>query len=328
MSNSGNDRKRVLSGIQPSGALHLGNYFGMMKPAIELQAENECFYFIADYHALTQTPEPDLLRERVRGVAIDFLACGLDPERTTFFRQSDVPQVTELTWVLNCLTPVGLLERCHSYKDKVARGLTPNHGLFSYPVLMAADILVYRSHLVPVGRDQKQHLEVTRDLAVRFNNNYGETLVVPDCLIREEVAVVPGLDGQKMSKSYDNTIEIFGDEKAIRKKIMRIVTDSTPLEAPKAPETCNVFALFKLMADESECDALRERYRAGGMGYGEAKQILFEKYSSYFRPFQEHRRELEANPDRVEQVLRAGAEHAREIADETLLAVKKAVGLI
>jgi tryptophanyl-tRNA synthetase len=321
------DRRRVLSGIQPSGTLHLGNYFGMMQPALDLQRDNDCFYFIADYHALTQMPAPAQLRERARGVAIDFLACGLDPSTTTFFRQSDVPEVTELTWILSCLTPVGLLERCHSYKDKIARGIAPNHGLFSYPVLMAADILIYGSHLVPVGRDQKQHLEVTRDLAIRFNNTYGEVLVVPDALIRDEVAVVPGLDGQKMSKSYDNTIELFGNEKAIRQKIMRIVTDSTPMDAPKNPDTCTIFALYKLMATAAETAALRERYLAGGMGYGHAKQALFEKYRETFAPFRERHRELEQDPDQVERALRAGAERARAVAAATLQRVKDAVGL-
>ena len=319
--------RRVLSGIQPSGTLHLGNYFGMMKPAIELQEQNECFYFIADYHALTQTPDPASLRQRARNVAVDFLACGLDPERTVLFRQSDIPEVAQLAWVLGCLTPVGLLERCHSYKDKIARGITPNHGLFSYPVLMAADILMYGSHLVPVGRDQKQHLEVTRDLAIRFNNMYGDVLVVPDALIHEEVAVVPGVDGQKMSKSYGNTIEIFGDPKAMRKQIMRIVTDSKPLEDPKDPDSCNVFALYRLMAAEEECAAMRECYVAGGMGYGHAKQELFDKYVSYFDPFRERRRELEADPGAVEQILQAGARRAREVATPMLAQVKKAVGL-
>jgi tryptophanyl-tRNA synthetase len=319
--------KRVLSGIQPSGTLHLGNYFGMMQPSVALQEKHECFYFIADYHALTTLPDPALLRERIHGVAVDFLACGLDPEKTTFFRQSDIPQVPELTWILSCLTPIGLLERCHSYKDKVAKGIIPNHGLFSYPVLMAADILVYGSHLVPVGKDQKQHLEVTRDLAIRFNNQFGDILTVPEPMIREEVAVVPGIDGQKMSKSYNNTVELFGPEKAIRKKIMKIVTDSTPMEAPKDPDACNVFALFKLMADKEEQEELRRRYLAGGMGYGHAKQALFEKYLETFTEMRERRRELLEKPEWVEDVLRAGAERARRAAATTLQRVRAAVGL-
>jgi len=319
--------KRVLSGIQPTGNLHLGNYFGMMKPAIELQETNECFYFIADFHALTQTPDPDVLRENIRSVAIDFLACGLDPERTVFFRQSDVPEVLELTWFLSCLTPLGLLERCHSYKDKIARGITPNHGLFSYPVLMAADILLYKSDLVPVGKDQKQHLEVTRDLAVRFNNRYGELLTVPEPLIRDETAVVPGVDGQKMSKSYGNTIEIFGDLKEMRKRIMRIVTDSTPLEAPKDPDRCNVFALYRLLASPEEVEDLRRRYLEGGLGYGHAKLMLYEKYVEYFEPFRRRREELLNDPGYVDRVLEDGARRARAVARKTLAEVARAVGL-
>jgi tryptophanyl-tRNA synthetase len=322
------NRTRILSGIQPSGTLHLGNYFGMMRPALELQdSGHECFYFIADYHALTTLPDPKELRERIRGVAVDFLACGLDPARTVLFRQSDVPQVQELTWVLSCLTPVGLLERCHSFKDKTARGIAANHGLFSYPVLMAADILIYRSNGVPVGKDQKQHLEVTRDLAIRFNNQYGEILTVPEALIREEVAVVPGTDGQKMSKSYGNTIEIFADEKPVRQKIMRIVTDSTPVEQPKDPARCSVFALARLLLNPDAAEALRQRYLAGGMGYGEAKKTLFEAYWEYFRPFRERRAALIADPGYVDGVLRAGGERARAVAEATLAAVKQAIGL-
>lgn len=321
-------KKRILSGIQPSGTLHVGNYFGMMKPALELQAaDNQCFYFIADYHALTQLPDPDILRERVLGVAVDFLACGLDPEKTVFFRQSDIPQVPELTWILACLTPLGLLERCHSFKDKVAKGIKPNHGLFTYPVLMAADILLYDSQIVPVGKDQKQHVEVTRDLALRFNGVYGDGLVVPEPMIREEVAVVPGVDGQKMSKSYDNTIELFGNEKAMRKQIMRIVTDSTPLEAPKNPEACTVFSLYKLFASPSEIDELAARYRAGNMGYGHAKQALFEHYVEYFRPMRERRADLLGDLGQVERILAAGAERARAVADATMQRVREIVGL-
>ena len=323
------DKKlRILSGIQPSGALHLGNYFGMMRPALELQEQgHECFYFIADYHALTTNPAPAELRERIHGVAVDFLACGLDPARTVLFRQSDVPQVQELTWILNCITPVGLLERCHSYKDKVAKGIAANHGLFTYPVLMAADILIYQSNAVPVGKDQKQHLEVTRDLAQRFNNQYGEILTMPDCLIREEVAVVPGTDGEKMSKSYGNTIELFGKEKELRQKVMRIVTDSTPVEAPKDPDKCNIFALYKLFATPVEVEALRARYLQGSMGYGTAKQMLFEKFWEAFRPFRERREALVQNPAEVEQILQQGAAKARAVAAQTIGQVKKAVGL-
>ncbi len=235
---------RILSGIQPSGKLHIGNYFGAMRQHLQLQADNEGFYFIADYHALTTGPDPAELKQGSLDVAMDYIALGLDTEKTVFWRQSDVPQVTELAWILSCITPMGLLQRCTSYKDKVANGLSPNHGLFAYPVLQAADILIFDSNLVPVGADQKQHIEVTRDIAIRFNNRYGETFVVPREHILDSVAVVPGLDGRKMSKSYDNTIEIFESEKSVRKKVMRIVTDSTPVEDPKDPDTCNVFAML------------------------------------------------------------------------------------
>ncbi|MBR4676144.1 MAG: tryptophan--tRNA ligase [Victivallales bacterium] len=322
-------KKRILSGVQSSGTLHLGNYFGMMRPSIQMQEDdnNECFYFIANFHALTQLPEPALLRERTFNVALDFLACGINPEKTVFFRQSDVNEVQELSWILSCLTPMGLLERCHSYKDKLAHGQEANHGLFAYPVLMAADILLYDSNAVPVGKDQKQHLEVTRDIAIRFNNRYGETLVVPEPMIAEEVAVIPGLDGQKMSKSYNNAIEIFGEGKPIRKKFMSIVTDSTPMEAPKTPDTCNVFKLFKLMATPEEQEELRQRYLAGGMGYGHAKQALYEKYEEYFREARERRKELAANPQKVEDILQDGASRARKVARATLDRVRAAVGL-
>lgn len=319
--------KRILSGVQSSGTLHIGNYFGMMRPSLALQEGNECFYFIADYHALTQLPEPALLRQRTFDVAVDFLACGLNPETTVFFRQSDVVEVQELTWILSCLTPVGLLERCHSYKDKLARGMEANHGLFAYPVLMAADILLYNSQLVPVGKDQKQHLEVTRDIAIRFNNRYGDILTIPDALIQEDVAVIPGLDGQKMSKSYDNTIEIFGEGKPVRQKFMKIVTDSTPLEEPKNPDTCNVFALYKLMATDEEQAELRQRYLAGNMGYGHAKQALYEKYSEYFAPMRERRKQLIEKPQLVEDILQDGAARARKVAQQTIQRVRQAVGL-
>jgi tryptophanyl-tRNA synthetase len=317
---------RVLSGIQPSGTLHIGNYFGMMKPAIELQKKHECYYFIADLHALTTTPDADELRNRVNHVALDFLACGLDPDKTVLFRQSDIPEVPFLTWMLSCLAPLGLLERCHSYKDKVAKGITPNHGLFSYPVLMAADILVYDSTIVPVGKDQKQHVEVTRDLAQKFNNRYGETLRVPESSIREEVAVVPGIDGQKMSKSYDNIIELFGPEKKMRKKIMSIKTDSTPMEDPKNPDTCNVFALYKLFADNDEVAEMRANYEGGNYGYGHAKQALFEKYWAYFAAARERREQL-IRDNVVDDILKRGAEKARETATAVLDRAMRAVGL-
>ncbi len=318
---------RVLSGIQPSGKLHIGNYFGMMKPAIELQEKGETYLFIANYHALTTVSDADKLRQDTLDVALDFLACGLDPEKTVFFRQSDVPEVTELTWLLSTITPMGLLERCHSYKDKIAKGIAPSHALFSYPVLMAADILAVQSTVVPVGRDQKQHVEVTRDIAIKFNNQYGEVFTIPEPSIREEVAVVPGIDGQKMSKSYDNHIELFGGIKATRKRVMRVVTDSTPLEEPKNPDTCNVFALYKLFASEQELAAMTEKYRAGGYGYGDAKKTLYEAMSAYFAPFREKREVLEKDLDFVHDVLASGAEKARQTAGETLVAARRAMGL-
>jgi len=319
---------RILSGVQPSGALHLGNYFGMMKPALELQEQGEAYLFIADYHALTTVTDAATLRQATRDVALDFLACGLDPERTAFYRQSDVPEVTELSWLLSVVTPMGLLERCHSYKDKLAKGLQASHGLFSYPVLMAADILCVQSTLVPVGRDQKQHVEVTRDIAQKFNLRYGEVFTIPEISIRDEVAIVPGVDGQKMSKSYDNTLPLFVETpKQVRKRVMRIVTDSTPLEDPKNPDTCTVFALYKLLADPEEQAALAARYRAGQFGYGEAKKALDEKLQAYFAPMRERRAELEGQAGYVEAVLEQGALRARALARETLARARRAVGL-
>ena len=319
---------RVLSGIQPSGIPHIGNYFGMMQPAIQMQDEgNEAFLFIADYHALTTSPDPRELNQRILNVAIDFLACGLDPEKTVFYRQSDLPQVCELTWFLNCVTTVGLLERAHSYKDKVAKGFIPSNGLFSYPVLMAADILLYKANLVPVGKDQKQHLEITRDIAIRFNNTYGNIFVVPEEKIQESLAVIPGIDGQKMSKSYNNTIPIFGKEKAIRKTIMNIVTDCKGLEDVKDPSGCNVVALYRLFASEAQVREMEDKYRAGNYGYGHAKQALFEIMWEYFTPFRQRREELEKDPGYVLNVLKTGREKAAVIADRTLKEVRQAVGL-
>jgi len=318
---------RILSGIQPSGKLHLGNYFGMMRPALRLQEQGDVFLFIANYHALTTVDDPGQLRRDTLEVAIDFLACGLDPEHTIFFRQSDVPEVHELAWLLSTVTPVGLLERCHSYKDKLARGFAPSHGLFAYPVLMASDILIYQSNLVPVGRDQKQHLEVTRDIAIKFNNRYGPVFTIPEAAISEEVAVVPGLDGQKMSKSYGNTIELFGDPKEARSRIMKIVTDSTPLEAPKDPDTCTIFALYKLFADEADRATMAQRYRAGGMGYGHAKKALAEAFEAAFAPLRKRRDELAADRGYVEGVLRTAAEKARVEARKTLDRAREAVGI-
>src|SRR5881392_2454943 len=284
---------RFLSGIQPSGALHLGNYFGMMKPAIELQDRGEAFYFIANYHSMTSLFEAEQRRQNTLDVALDFLACGLDPEKSVFFIQADVPEVTELTWLLSTLTPMGLLERATSYKDKVAKGISPNHGIFAYPVLMAADILIYDSNLVPVGKDQKQHVEVTRDIAIKFNQTYGETFVIPKEQICEDTAVVPGADGQKMSKSYGNTIEIFGEEKALRKKIMSIVMDSrTPAEPKPDAEKNIAIQLLKLVADPEVALDFEKRLRTGGLGYGDLKKGLFEHYWTYFTSARGRRAEL------------------------------------
>ncbi|MCF7973651.1 MAG: tryptophan--tRNA ligase [Phycisphaerae bacterium] len=318
---------RVLSGIQPSGRLHIGNYFGAMQQHLELQSEHDGFYFIADYHALTSNPDPKELAERSLDVAMDYLALGLDPEKTVFWRQSDVPEVLELAWLLSCVTPMGLLQRCVSFKDKVAQGLTPNHGLFAYPVLQAADILAFNSNLVPVGADQKQHIEVTRDIATRFNNAYSELLTIPEPRIIESVAVVPGVDGRKMSKSYDNTLEIFAPPKQAKKQIMRIVTDSTPVEDPKDPATCNVFALLKLVAEPSELAEWETRYRSGGMGYGDAKKRLAELMLAYFEPFREKREDLTKNLDYVHGVLANGAARAGAVARDTLNKARAAVGL-
>ncbi|MCH2379112.1 MAG: tryptophan--tRNA ligase, partial [Pedosphaera sp.] len=291
---------RILSGIQPSGALHIGNYFGMMEPAIELQEQGEAFYFIADYHSLTSITDAEARRKHSLDVALDFLACGLDPAKSVFFRQSDVPEVTELTWLLGSVTPMGLLERCHSYKDKQAKGIAANFGLFAYPVLMAADILIYDSNIVPVGRDQKQHVEVTRDIAVKFNLAYGETFVLPKPQIRDDVAVIRGTDSQKMSKSYDNTIEIFGDEKPLRKKIMRLVMDSRPPEDPKPDADQNIaIQLLKLFAPADLAQATEDHLRTGGLGYGDLKKTLFEHYWNYFEKARAQRAERENNLDHV-----------------------------
>jgi len=318
---------RVLSGIQPSGKLHIGNYYGAMRQHLQLQDEHNCFYFIADYHALTSNPSPDEIAGHTLDVAMDYIALGLDTDKTVFWRQSDTPEVAELTWLLSCVTPMGLLQRCTSYKDKIAQGLSPNHGLFAYPVLQAADILIYNSDLVPVGADQKQHIEVTRDIAARFNNVYGEVFVIPEDHIIESVAIVPGVDGRKMSKSYGNTIEIFEPENSVKKKIMRIVTDSTPVEEPKDPEKCNVFALLKLVASPEELGEWDNKYRSGGMGYGQAKKRLAELVIDHFKPYRQKRAELEDNLDHVKKVLADGAERARAVAGRTLEKARQAVGL-
>src|SRR3984893_2995708 len=318
---------RILSGIQPSGVLHIGNYFGMMRPAIELQKEGETFYFIADYHALTSLRDPKALRENSRRVALDFLACGLDPDRAALFRQSDVPQTTELAWILSTVAPMGLLERAHSYKDKLARGLAPMVGLFSYPVLMAADILIYDSDAVPVGKDQKQHIEITRDLAVKINDTYGDVFKLPEPRINPHTQVVPGLDGQKMSKSYGNNIDIFGDEKEMRKRVMSIVTDSTPVEASKDPERSTIVQLYSLFASKDEVANMRERFKKGGTGYGDFKKELFEKMWEYFAPMRKRREEILADKSYIDNVLAQGAKRANEVADQVMERVRAVVGL-
>ncbi|MGA2914444.1 MAG: tryptophan--tRNA ligase [Sedimentisphaerales bacterium] len=318
---------RVLSGIQPSGKLHIGNYFGAMRQHLALQAENEGFYFIADYHALTSGPKPADLRQNKLAVAMDYLALGLDTKKTVFWCQSDLPEVTELTWILSCITPMGLLQRCVNYKEKVAQGVSANHGLFAYPVLQAADILIFDSNLVPVGADQKQHIEVTRDIAGYFNNTYGETFVLPKPYILESVAVVPGIDGRKMSKSYNNTIEIFEPEQSVKKKVMSIVTDSTLVESPKDPDKCNVFAMLKLVASKEELADWEKKYRQGGVGYGQTKKRLAELLIEYFKPYRQKRVELEQNVDYVRKVLREGAQKAKAVAQKTLERARKAVGI-
>ena len=319
---------RILSGIQPSGTLHLGNYFGMMRPAIELQEKGEAFYFIADYHSMTSLFDAAERRKNTLAVALDFLACGLDPKKSVFFKQSDVPEVTELSWLLSTLTPMSLLEKCHSFKDKSAKGIPVNHGLFAYPVLMAADILIYDSNLVPVGRDQKQHVEVTRDIAIKFNEHYGQTFVIPEPQIRSEVAVVPGTDGQKMSKSYGNAIDIFGDEKVLRKKIMGITMDSRPPAEPKPDADKNLAVqLLKLVAPAEVGNDFEGRLRAGGLGYGDLKKALFENYWNYFAAARKKRAELAANLDYVNGVLADGATKARTLAQKVLKRARKASGL-
>ncbi|MDB6136536.1 MAG: tryptophanyl-tRNA synthetase [Verrucomicrobiales bacterium] len=318
---------RILSGLQPSGRLHLGNYFGMMEPALRLQHEGEAFYFIADYHSLTSIHDPAALRSHSLDLALDFLACGLDPVKAVFFRQSDVPEVCELSWILSTVTPMGLLERCHSYKDKTARGMEATHGLFAYPVLMAADILIYDSQVVPVGKDQKQHVEVTRDIAKTLNHTYGDILKIPEPRIREETAVVPGTDGQKMSKSYGNILAIFEEEKALKKKVMSIQTDSTPVEEPKDPENSLILTLYRLVADADAVALMENQFRSGGTGYGDFKKRLFEAIWTKFEEPRRRRAELVADPAYVQKVLRDGAERARAVARPTLDRVRKAVGL-
>ena len=318
---------RAISGIQPSGKLHIGNYFGMMKPAIEIQKEYETFLFIADYHALTSVNDPNILKNLIRDAVLDFLACGINPENVCLYKQSDVPQVHELSWFLSILAPMGLLERCHSYKDKIAKGLDSTHGLFSYPILMAADILSIEASIVPVGKDQKQHVEVTRDLAAKFNNIFGEVFRLPNPLINDRVSSIPGIDGQKMSKSYNNVIGIFESDEILDKKVKKIITDSKNIEDKKDPDSCNIFSLYKLFSNPDEQRELANNYYAGGMGYGYAKDILLKKINQYFEPIREKRLELESDYDYVEDILKDGAQKASLIASDVLKNVKAAVGL-
>ena len=318
---------RILSGIQPSGKLHLGNYLGMMKQCVELQQKGETYIFIANYHALTTIADAALLRQNTMDVALDFLALGLDPEKTVFFRQSDVPEVQELTWLLSIVEPVSRLELAHSYKDKLAHGKEATHALFSYPVLMAADILLYQSDLVPVGKDQRQHLEITRDIATKFNLKFGETFKIPEAYIPEAVAIVPGTDGQKMSKSYGNTIQTSGSPAEIKKAIMGIVTDCAPLEAPKDPESNNIYKIYKLLATPEQAEEMAKNFRAGGYGYGTAKKELLRLFNETFAPFRERRAELAAHPETVKEILAAGAGRARKQARITLDKARAAVGI-
>lgn len=320
--------KRSLSGIQPSGVLHIGNYFGAIKQFVELQNEYEGFYFLANYHALTSSPKGEDLKNNTINVILDYLALGLDPEKSTLFLQSDVPEHTELSWILSNVTPMGLLERAHSYKDKTAKGIKPNVGLFTYPVLMASDILIYSPDIVPVGKDQKQHVEITRDIAIKFNETYGkEVFKLPKEKIVENVATVPGTDGDKMSKSYGNVINMFGSKKQLKKQIMNIVTDSTPLEEPKNPDN-NITKLYSLFATEEEVNTLKEKFLAGNFGYGHAKTELFDKFMDYFAPFQKKREELLQNMDYVNEILKKGALKAREIATKKVDEVRDAVGIM
>ena len=319
--------KRLLSGIQPSGKLHIGNYFGMMKTMIANMEDSNLFVFIVNLHAMTTVRSRQTLSQVTLEAAADFMALGLDPDRCTFWVQSDVPEVCELFWILSTLTPMGLLERCHSYKDKIARGITANHGLFSYPVLMAADILLFQSEVVPVGKDQKQHLEVARDIAFKFNNSFGDTFIVPEPAISETTAIVPGLDGQKMSKSYDNTIPIFLDDKPLRKKVMSIQTDATPVSEPKNPDSCNLFALLKLFAPPEQLSEVRSLYVNGGAAYGYIKQDLFDLIRDYFSGAKNRKKELLDNQDYLRDILAAGADKARGEAVKTLELVRERVGL-
>jgi len=318
---------RILSGIQPSGTIHIGNYFGMIKKMIESQDKGELFAFIASYHALTSVKDKEFLQKNTFEAAVNFLSLGMDPEKSTFWVQSDVPEVLELYWILSNHTPMGLLERAHSYKDKTSKGIASNHGLFSYPVLMAADILLFDSNIVPVGKDQIQHVEMTRDIANTFNNTYGEILTIPKAKIDEIVQSVPGTDGAKMSKSYGNTIDMFGSKKVIKKQVMKIVTDTKELNEPKPFDNCNVYTLCKLFMNENELLELQKRYATPGEGYGHFKLTLLDKINEHFAPYEEKRNYYINNPKIVKEILANGASKARKIAVEKMKVIKDAVGL-
>ena len=327
MNTNNNKKIRVLSGIQPSGKLHLGNYFGMMSRMINYQDKNDLFCFIVNYHALTTIQDRKTLEKNTLNAAIDFLALGLDPNKSTFWIQSDVPQVAELTWLLSNMTSVGLIERSTSYKDKISKGLIPNMGLFSYPVLMAADILLFGSQVVPVGKDQKQHLEITREIAKRFNNIFGETLVVPDEDIKENTMLIPGTDGQKMSKSYDNIIPIFCSEDDLKKRVMSIVTDSAGINEPKDKNT-PLFNIYSLFLDEKGREILEDRYNSPGLRYGDVKKELYETIIEYFSPFKKRREHLLNNLDEVYDILISGSKKASKVANANITKVREAMGLI
>ena len=320
-------KKRVLSGIQPSGSLHIGNYFGMIKRMIEYQESNDLFLFVANLHSLTTLTDKEQMKKLTLDAAMDILALGIDPDKCYFWVQSDVPETAELTWILSCLTPIGLMERAHSFKDKIAKGIQPNLALFNYPVLMAADILINQANLVPVGKDQKQHLEMARDIAIKFNNKFGETFTIPKPDIPKEIAVIPGTNGQKMSKSYGNTIPIFADEKVIKKAVMGIVTNSKGVDEPKEPEGNTVYELYKLFVSKPDADKMVKDFKKGGMGYGDAKKKLLEAIIETFKPFKEKREHLANHPKKVETILANGAEKVRTVSHQTMQKVREATGL-
>jgi tryptophanyl-tRNA synthetase len=327
MTNS-SEKLVVVSGIQPSGNLHLGNYFGAVQQFLQFIQEGcECYYFLANYHALTSMHDARRLLELTRSTAADYLALGLDPDRCSIYVQSDMPEVCELQWILTTVTPMGLLERCHAYKDKVQQGIPSDHGLFAYPVLQAADILIVRANRVPVGQDQKQHIEVTRDIASYFNNSYGELLTIPEPFIPESVAVIPGRDGRKMSKSYNNTIELFAKEEEVRQQIFSIVTDSASVAEPKDPDRSMLYAILKLFCDAGAQAYWQDRFRSGGLGYREVKQAIFDLYMEKFETMRARRRELDRQPEYIDEVLKRGVDQARKIARPLLRQVREAVGI-